>query len=44
MRDASRKFASIDRDLQRFVRTKPLTAAVAAFAVGFALGRIASRI
>ncbi|HVU00712.1 MAG TPA: hypothetical protein VHE30_03140 [Polyangiaceae bacterium] len=33
-----------DRALQRFVRQRPLVAAVAALAVGFAVGRIVSRI
>lgn len=44
IRDASEKLASVDRDLQRFVRRKPMTAALTALAVGFILGRIASRI
>jgi hypothetical protein len=42
-RDASDKLSSYDRDIQRFVRRKPLTAAFAALAVGFVLGRMASR-
>lgn len=42
-RDASRKLSSYDRDIQRFVRRKPITAAFTALAVGFVLGRMASR-
>jgi hypothetical protein len=43
LRDASRKLSSYDRDIQRFVRRKPITAAFTALAVGFVLGRMASR-
>jgi hypothetical protein len=42
-RDASQTLSSLDRDVQRFVRRKPLTAAFTALAVGFILGRMASR-
>jgi hypothetical protein len=43
-RDASQRLTSYDRDIRRFVRRKPLTAAVTALAVGFVLGRMASRL
>ena len=43
IRETSRKFASLDRNVQRFVRRKPLTAALAALGVGFVIGRLASR-
>jgi hypothetical protein len=42
-RDASRRLSSYDRDIQRFVRRKPMTAALTALAVGFVFGRMASR-
>jgi ElaB/YqjD/DUF883 family membrane-anchored ribosome-binding protein len=42
-RDANRQLSSYDRDIQRFVRRKPMTAAFTALAVGFILGRMASR-
>jgi len=42
-RDASHTLSSYDHDIQRFVRTKPLTAAFTALALGFVLGRMASR-
>lgn len=43
VRDVNRRLSSLDRDVQRFVRRKPLTAALIALAAGFVLGRLVSR-
>jgi ElaB/YqjD/DUF883 family membrane-anchored ribosome-binding protein len=44
IRDARETLSSVDRDVQRFVRRKPLTAALTALAVGFVVGRVVSRL
>ncbi|HEX7670583.1 MAG TPA: hypothetical protein VF395_13405 [Polyangiaceae bacterium] len=42
--DAKHEVAKVDRQLQRFVRTRPLAATLTALVVGFTVGRIVSRI
>src|SRR5689334_21360764 len=44
LRDATQRLSTLDRDIQRFVRRKPLTAALTALAIGFVVGRLASRL
>ena len=44
IRDANLRLSRIDRDVQRFVRRKPLAAALTALAIGFVIGRLASKI
>jgi ElaB/YqjD/DUF883 family membrane-anchored ribosome-binding protein len=43
IRDANERLSTLDHELQRIVRKKPVTSALVALAVGFILGRIVSR-
>jgi ElaB/YqjD/DUF883 family membrane-anchored ribosome-binding protein len=43
IRDANERLSTLDDELQRIVRKKPMTSALVALAVGFILGRIVSR-
>lgn len=44
LRNATQRLSSLDREIQRFARRKPLTAAFTAMAIGFLIGRMASRL
>jgi len=43
IRDANERLSTLDHELQRIVRKKPVTSALVALAVGFIFGRIVSR-
>jgi len=43
MRDVNERISEVDRNVQRFVRRKPMTAALIALGAGFLLGRLMSR-